>query len=443
MIVTETTSYQEQFERFEQELGAEKPQWLRDLQRRGLARFRELGFPTTKLEDWRFTNVASLTKQNFIAPLTPRSAGQLQDAGELAAQARLDDHFHRLVFVNGRYAAELSHIGDLPEGVHIDHLEQVLRTQPDQVSERLGRQANFEQAALAALNTALFQDGAVISVADGVQLDTPIHLVFITERDEQAIASFPRNLIKLGKGSNVQILETHVGSPGAAYFTNSVMEIELDETAELDHYKLQGDSIAAHHIASTYVDQRGQSIYRNHYFAFGGALSRNEIACMLDGEQVQTVLNGLYMISGNQLADCRTRIEHAKPNCESHEMYKGILDNHARGVFNGRIHVHPDAQKTDAKQSNQAILLSDDAVIDTKPELEIYADDVRCTHGATVGELDDLALFYLRSRGIPEPLAHKMLIFAFANDVVQGARIEPLKKYLEAVLLADHGLPQV
>ncbi len=443
MIVTETTSYQEQFERFEQELGADKPQWLRDLQRRGLARFRELGFPTTKLEDWRFTNVASLAKQDFIAPLTPRVPGQVHDAGELAAQALLDDSFHRLVFINGRFAAEFSRIGELPEGVQVNHLEQVLRTQADQIGEQLGQQASLENASLTALNTAMFQDGAVISVAAGVQLETPIHLVFITERDEQAVASFPRSLIKLGKGSNVQVLETHVGSPGATYFTNSVLEIELDDEAELDHYKLQSDSIAAHHIAATHVHQRGQSIYRNHYFAFGGALSRNEIACTLDGEQVQTILNGLYMISGDQLADCRTRIEHAKPNCESHEMYKGILDNHARGVFNGRIHVHPDAQKTDAKQSNQAILLSDDAVIDTKPELEIYADDVRCTHGATVGELDDTALFYLRSRGIPEPLAHKMLIFAFANDVVQGAKIEPLKKYLEAVLLADHGLPQV
>lgn len=443
MIVTETISYQEQFERIEQELGAEKPQWLRDLQRRGLARFRELGFPTTKLEDWRFTNVTSLAKQNFTTPLLPRVAGSLREAGDLATQTLLDDSFHRLVFINGQYAAEFSRIGDLPAGVQIDHLSNALRSRPESVSEPLSRQANFDDAAFTALNTALFQDGAVLEVADGVQLETPVHLVFITDRDEQAVASFPRNLIKLGKGSNLQVLETHVGAAGAAYFTNSVTEIELDELAELDHYKLQSDSIAAHHIASTYVDQHRESVYRNHYFAFGGALSRNEIICMLDGEQVETTLNGLYMISGNQLADCRTRIEHAKPNCESHELYKGILDNHARGVFNGRIHVHPDAQKTDAKQSNQALLLSDDAVIDTKPELEIYADDVRCTHGATVGELDDTALFYLRSRGIPEPLAHKMLIFAFANDVVQGARIEPLKKYLEAVLLADHGLPPV
>lgn len=443
MIVTETTSYQEQFERFEQEQGTEKPQWLRDLQRRGLDRFRELGFPTTKLEDWRFTNVKSLTQQNFITPLARRVPGQLRDAGDLAAQALLDDNFHRLVFINGQYAAEFSRVGELPAGIQLTHLGGLLQSQPQTLGDQLGRQASFEDAALTALNTALFQDGVVINVADGVQMETPIHLVFITDRDEQAVASFPRNLIKLGKGSSIQVLETHVGSPGASYFTNSVMEIELDEAADLDHYKLQSDSIAAHHIASTYVNQRGTSTYRNHYFAFGGALSRNEIACMLDGEQVETVLNGLYMISGNQLADCRTRIDHAKPNCESHELYKGILDNHARGVFNGRIHVHPDAQKTDAKQSNQALLLSDDAVIDTKPELEIYADDVRCTHGATIGELDDTALFYLRSRGIPEPLAHKMLIFAFANDVVQGARIEALKKYLEAVLLADHGLPPV
>lgn len=440
MIVTETTSYQEQFERLQRELAADKPQWLIDLQRRSFDRFSQLGFPSTKQEDWRFTNVASLAKQAFVAPLAKTTA---RDAADLASQSLLDPSFHRLVFVNGRYAAELSQIHELPAGLSIAPLGRVINSASDFGAEQLGRYATLDRAPFTALNTSLFQDGAAISVAAGVKVDTPIHLVFITGMDAQAAASFPRNLIQIGKGGSAQLLETHVGSPGATYFTNSVTEIELGEAAQLDHYKLQSDSIAAHHIAATHVNQQASSIYRNHYFAFGSALSRNEIYCMLGGEQIKTVLNGLYMVSGNQLADCRTRIDHAKPHCESHEMYKGILDNRARGVFNGKIHVHPDAQKTDAKQSNQALLLSDDAVIDTKPELEIYADDVRCTHGATVGELDAAALFYLRSRGIPEPLARKMLIFAFANDVVQGLQIAVLKKHLESVLLADHGLPQV
>jgi Fe-S cluster assembly protein SufD len=440
MIVTETTSYQDQFERLEQELASEKPQWLVDLQRRGLDRFNELGFPSTKLEDWRFTNVAALAKQAFVAPLKQEVT---PDARELAAQAMLDQSFHRLVFLNGRFAPELSQRAKLPAGVSIEPLSSDLKTDSSFVAGHLGRNANLNQSTFTALNTALFQDGATIRIADEVALDTPIHLVFITGMDSQAAASFPRNVIDIGKSASAKIVETHVGTPGAAYFTNCVTEIALGEGAALDHYKLQSDSIAAHHIAATHVDQQASSSYRNHYFAFGAALSRNEIYCMLGGEKVEAVLNGLYMVSGGQLADCRTRIDHAKPHCESHEMYKGILDNKARGVFNGKIHVHPDAQKTDAKQSNQALLLSDDAVIDTKPELEIYADDVRCTHGATVGELDSKALFYLRSRGIPEPLARKMLIFAFANDVVQGLRIESLKKYLESVLLADHGLPQV
>lgn len=440
MIVTATQSYQEQFERLAPQRAAQGPQWLVDLQRRGLERFQELGFPTRKLEDWRFTNVAALTKTSFDAalehPLRP-------EAQELAAQATLDPSYHRLVFVNGRYVAELSNIGTLPAGVSVQPLANALQSNPESLRGPLARLATFDQATFTALNTAMFQDGVAIRVDEGVNLETPVHLIFVTDRQPPAVASFPRNLIQVGPRGSARLLETHLGAAGAEYFTAPVTEIEVAQDALLDHYKLQSDSIAAHHIASTHIDQQASSTYRNHYFAFGGALSRNEIYCRLGGEQVTAVLNGLYMISGNQLADCRTRIDHAMPHCESHELYKGILDNHSRGVFNGKIHVHPDAQKTDAKQSNQALLLSDDAVIDTKPELEIYADDVRCTHGATIGELDENALFYLRSRGIPQALAHKMLIFAFANDVVQGLQVDSLKKYLESVLLADHGLPPV
>ena len=440
MIVTETTSYQEHFEQVGQQFAVSQNQWLTDLRADAFRRFNLLGFPTTKLEDWRFTNISAIAKTAFATAPETHSA----DAADLISQASLGNGVYRLAFINGCFTPELSDTDELPVGVSVTSLASDIETIPNVISQHIGSCFRTEPTPFSLLNTALFRDGASVRIDDGTKLDKAIHLIFLTiGGGDQPVASFPRNLITVGKQSEVRVVETHVGAPGQTYLTNGVTEWFLGENAQVDHYKLQSDSIAAYHVASTHVVQSASSRYSNHYFAFGGALSRNEINCFHIGENVETILNGLYMISGNQLADCRTRIDHAMPHCESHEMYKGILDNHARGVFNGKIHVHPDAQKTDAKQSNQALLLSDDAVIDTKPELEIYADDVRCTHGATVGELDTASMFYLRSRGIPESLARKILIFAFANDVVQGLHVEPLKKHLEAVLLADHGLPYV
>lgn len=439
MIVTETTTYQEHFDRALQAFPSEQPQWLAGRRREGFERFNQLGFPTTKQEDWRFTNVATIAKSSFAIAGDTRS----EHALAAIAEAGLGDATYRLVFINGQLAQDLSSLSVLPDGVTVQSLSSFIASRPEVCEQHFGKAFRTEPSSFASLNTGLFRDGAAIHVPEGTKLDKPVHLIFFTDSQGDAVSVFPRNLVVVGENSSLQIVESHIGSAGQSYLADGVTEIFVGDSAEVDHYKLQSDSIAAYHIASTHVVQGSGSRYRNHYFAFGGAISRNEINCFHTGEQVETILNGLYMVSGNQLADCRTRIDHAMPNCESHEMYKGILDNSARGVFNGKIHVHPDAQKTDAKQSNQALLLSDDAVIDTKPELEIYADDVRCTHGATVGELDETALFYLRSRGVPVDLARKILIFAFANDVVQGLNIEPLKKHLESVLLADHGLPYV
>jgi Fe-S cluster assembly protein SufD len=439
MIVTETTTYQEQFDRALEDSSPQQPEWLMNQRRDGFDRFNQLGFPTTKLEDWRFTNVAAIAKTSFVIAADSRT----EHALAAIAEAGLGDDTYRLVFINGQLATDLSSLAELPEGVVVQSLGNFIAARGAVCEAYFGKAIRTEPSSFGSLNTGLFRDGAAIHVADGVKLDKPVHLIFFTDSSGDAVSVFPRNLVVVGDESGLQLIESHIGSAGQAYLADGVTEIFLGRSAEVDHYKLQSDSIAAYHVATTHVVQAASSHYRNHYFAFGGAISRNEINCFHTGEHVETILNGLYMVSGNQLADCRTRIDHAMPNCESHEMYKGILDNSARGVFNGKIHVHPDAQKTDAKQSNQALLLSDDAVIDTKPELEIYADDVRCTHGATVGELDETALFYLRSRGVPVDLARKILIFAFANDVVQGLNVEPLKKHLESVLLADHGLPYV
>lgn len=440
MIATETDTYQIEHARFREAQSSIIPTWLCELRERGLNRFTELGIPTTRDEEWRFTNIAPLLKKPFKVADGATPVGSQID--ELIQQAALDDDFHRLVFVNGRFSEHWSMRHELPPGVIVESLAETIRQNPDSIELRLAGDAELEHSAFRALNTAFTEDGANISVPDGVAVDRPIHLIFLSVTDEPSV-SHPRSLVSLGKNSRATVVESYLGVEGPAYFTNAVTGIELGESADLDHHKLQHEQPNALHLATTHVRQQASSRFRSHYFSFGGDLARNALNCALEGEAIECTLNGLYMPTGDQLMDCRTRIDHAKPHCNSFELYKGILDDRAKGVFNGKIYVHQDAQKTDAKQSNQAILLSDDAVIDTKPQLEIYADDVRCTHGATVGALDDQALYYLRSRGIPADLARTMLIFAFANDVVQGVEVPAVQRRLESILLAERGLPCV
>jgi len=439
MIVTENETYQEQHAAFQRQ---PSPTWLTELRQQGFEAFMRLGIPNRRLEDWRFTNVAPLAKRPYVLASRAPSANEItnDDIQELVAQTALDDNFHRLVFINGRYSSEWSRLHELSDGVVIDNLMTVISNRPGDVQSQLGSQVDFDDAGFAALNTAFLEDGAVIDIPANVTLDRPIHLVFLSTGNSQTV-SHPRNLIRIGQHSKAHVIETYLGQ-GEAYFTNAITQIWLDEAAQLDHYKLQHEQVGALHIALTSTEQSESSHFRSHYFSFGASLARNELNCRLDGEEIETTLNGLYMPTGDQLMDCRTRIDHAKPHCNSYELYKGVLDDRARGVFNGKIFVHQDAQKTDAKQSNQALLLSDDAAVNTKPQLEIYADDVRCTHGATIGELDEAALYYLRSRGIPTDLARKILIFAFANDVVQGVELPAVRQHLESILLSGHELSE-
>ncbi len=439
MIATENETYQEQHAAVQRK---SSPTWLVELRQRGFDAFTRLGLPTKRLEDWRFTNVASLAARPYeLASLAnPNDETSNNEISELASHATIDEDFHRLVFINGRYCDQFSRLHDFPAGVVIDNLGSVICDRPSDVEALLASDHNFGDSPFAALNTAFINDGAFMDIPDGVVLDRPVHLVFLSIGSSPTV-SHPRNLIRVGKHSKAHVIESYLGH-GDAYFTNAITQVTLDESAELDHHKLQHEQVGALHIALTGVDQRTSSRFRSHYFSFGASLARNELNCVLDGEQIETTLNGLYMPKGDQLMDCRTRIDHAKPHCNSYELYKGILDDKARGVFNGKIFVHQDAQKTDAKQSNQALLLSDDAVVNTKPQLEIYADDVRCTHGATIGELDEAAMHYLRSRGIPADLARKILIFAFANDVVQGVELPAVRRHLESVLLSGHELSE-
>ena len=304
----------------------------------------------------------------------------------------------------------------------------------------LARYARFQSHAFVALNTAALEDGAFISIPRNAVVDEPIHLLFVSTATEHPTVSHPRTLILAGENSQATIVETYVGPEGDVYFTNAVTEVVCAENAVIDHYKVQRESLAAFHIATMQVQLARSSNFTSHSIGLGGRLVRNDANAVLGGEGGECTLNGVYLANGRQLMDNHTAIDHAMPHCNSHEVYKGIIDGHARGVFNGKIFVRPDAQKTDAKQTNQTLLLSPDAQIHTKPQLEIFADDVRCTHGATIGQFSADALFYLRARGINKDDARALLTYAFASDIVSRIKVEPIRAQLDHALLSERAL---
>jgi Fe-S cluster assembly protein SufD len=433
--VTENNPFVTDFDRRETELNADLPRWVHRLRRGAIARFAASGLPTMRDEEWRFTNLASLKKTNFEPAGLPTD-GRLHPVG----LPRFDGP--RLVLVNGHYCRNLSSVESTPDGLTVNGLAETLRTAPELVEPHLGRYASTEDYPLVALNTAFLADGVVIHVRPGVVVEHPIHVLHVSTAGPRPHVAHPRNLIVAGRHSQVTVVERYLGLEDNLYFNNAVTELVLDDGAIVDHYKIQQEGRRAVHVGTVQAQQGRGSTFCSHLVALGGELSRHETNTRLDAEGCHTELRGLYMPRGNQHVDSRTRIDHVSPHCTSHELYKGILDDEAHGVFNGKIFVHQDAQKTDAKQTNQVLLLSDGATINTKPQLEIFADDVKCTHGATVGQLDAEALFYLRSRGISRDHAHNLLIYAFAAEVLEQIRWEPLRLELEDLLLAGRGLPR-
>ena len=406
------------------------PRWLQDLRERGAVRFADLGFPTVRQEEWRFTSVAPIASTEFQPAPEGRLAPEQVD-GFLYADAP-----YRLVIVNGRFAPELSRTRGLPQGMHFGSLATALSEQADTVARYLGQLAEFETRAFSALNTAFLDDGAYVCIPDGAVLERPLQLIFVSVADG-AVMSHPRVLIIAGERSQSRIVETYVGADDQVYFSNPVTEVFAGENAIVDHYKVQEESTQAFHVASMHVHAARSATFSSHSFALGGRLVRNDVFAHLDGEGAEVTLNGLYLADGDRLVDNHTTIDHAKPHCPSHEIYKGILGGRARAVFNGKIIVRQGAQKTDAKQTNRALLLTDEAAINTKPQLEIFADDVKCTHGAAIGQLDEDALFYLQARGLTYFEARDLLIHAFAGDILERVKIEPLKRALEGELYAQ------
>jgi len=408
------------------------PRWLQDLRDRGAARFASLGFPTTRDEDWRFTSVSPIANAEFSP--TPPTAGALTEQD--LAPFVYANAAHRLVVVNGRVAPELSRVTGLPTGVRFGSLADAIQSESDAVARYFGQLADFSSRSFTALNTAFVQDGAFVLIPDRLVLESPLQIIFLSTGAGSFMSS-PRTLVLAGERSQSRIVETYVGTPGHGYFTNAVTEVAVGEYAIVDHYKVQEEAVEAFHIAAMHVHAARNATFSSHAFSLGGRIARNDIFTVLDGEGAECTLNGLYLADGERLVDTHTTIDHAKPHCPSHEVYKGILGGRARAVFNGKIIVRPDAQKTDAKQTNRALLLTDDATINTKPQLEIFADDVKCTHGAAIGQLDEDALFYLRSRGFTFAEARDMLIHAFAGEILDRVQVEPLRRALEEELYAQ------
>jgi len=392
--------------------------WLDALRTQGIEAFRANGLPNRKVEAWRYTNVGALEKQGFAPLAEPAPLDALPEGAALNIGGAC-----RIVFVNGRLRADLSELDHLPEGVVARSLAEALGGKDGELEDLIAPASRERDGALASLNDAFMEDGLVLRIAAGATVETPIHLVSVgVPVAGEAIAFHPRNLVVAASGSRATLVESHIGAGVGSYFSNSVTDIRVEKGATLTHAKLQDEGPKAFHVALGRVRIGDKAVYDNFVLHRGGELARNEIHARIDGSDAECRLNGAYLGAGRQHLDHTTVIEHKAPGSRSREVFKGALDGRARGVFQGRIVVHRDAQQTDGHQLNKTLLLHRNAEMDAKPELEIYADDVKCSHGATIGELDDMALFYLRARGIDEATARDMLVTAFLNEAVEELR---------------------
>lgn len=423
--------YVQQFAELSGRLPGSAVPWLHRRREEALDQFSRLGFPTTRDEDWKYTNVRPIIKRPFELA-SECCVGLVED--DLGDDLLPELEAHRLVFVNGRLAPQLSRLGDLPEGVSLDGLARLLDSEPESVETYLGRLAKPSAHGFAALNLAYMTDGAVLRVGKGVAMEHPIHLLYVATPQAAYMGYHLRNLVIAEEGSRAQVIEHYVTLGEAVCLNNVVTEVAVGASATVAHYKLQQESEKTYHVATLEVQQVEASRFDSYSVSMGGALTRNDINASLDAEGAHCELIGLYVAGGRQHVDYHTRVHHLRPEGTSREFYRGVLSGRGRGVFNGQVYVHPGAQKTDATQSNNNLLLSPDAEVDTKPQLEIYADDVSCSHGATVGQLDPEMLFYLRSRGIPEPMARGMLTYGFARDLVERIGIAPIRHRIEVEL---------
>jgi Fe-S cluster assembly protein SufD len=406
------------------------PAWVKERREAAARQFAEAGYPTTRLEDWRFTNVSPIAEANW-----PLAQGGFPQAEALVASVNVPGAV-RLAIVNGQFAAGLSDLSALPKGLRIASLRDGARDATDGIETHLGKVFSIATHPFAALNTSFLDDGVAIMVTAGAVVETPVHIVIVTSGGGKPVAAHPRVLIVAGANSQIGIAQTFIGTAGDTYFNNAVAEVVVGDSARVELYTDQRESEQAFHVANIQAHVGAKGVFESHAFATGARIMRHDIGIGLKGEGADCTMNGVYLADGERLMDTHTSLDHAMPHCTSHEIYKGILAGKSKAVFNGRIIVQLDAQKTDAKQTNRALLLSDEATINSNPQLEIFADDVKCTHGAAVGQLDEEALFYLQARGLTRLEARDMLLHAFAGEVIAGLKIPALREQIEANFFA-------
>lgn len=422
--------YLENFQVFENSLNGEKEKPFHLVRKEAIESFSNLNFPAVKDEEWRFTNISPLLKNKFVLPQVDQSRS-IEDLSKYLIEG-LETNL--LTFVNGIYSAELSSIYDLPEGVVICNIAEAAEKHHPLLEKYFAKYAKNKDNIFNSLNAAFTNNGAFIYIPDGKIIEKPVMILHVVSAGEDKLLVQPRNIFIAGTNSQVKIIENYTSVNGGVYFTNAITEIICGEDAVVEHIKLQNESHNAFHIATIEIDLEKHSNFSSYNVSLGSAITRNNINAKFNAEWSECTFNGLLLTDGTQLIDNHTMIDHAVPNCVSHELYKGVLDGKSKAVFNGKVMVRKDAQKTNAFQQNKTIILSDEALIDTKPQLEIFADDVKCSHGATIGRLDEDSLFYLRARGIGLEQAKTILIYAFASDVVHSINIDPLKDHLEKLL---------
>jgi Fe-S cluster assembly protein SufD len=407
------------------------PPWLRELRDRSIARFDALGFPTTKQEEWRFTNVAPIAEKQFRLP--KRDAARPAPAAIAPyLMSGAGPATHQLVFVNGYWSPALSTLDDLPASVQVTSIGEAVEREPALFERHFARSG--EQGAFTALNTAFLSDGAFVHVPAGVELPAPLQILFFTVPGAEPLVTHPRTLVFVERSAKVAIVETYAAAGDGIYWTNAVTELVAEEGARVDWHRVQREAVSAYHTASTHTRQGRDAVVHLHTVALGASLARHDVRLTLEGQGGQGILNGLYLLRGSQHVDHHTWIDHAAPHCETHEYFNGVLDGESRSVFNGRIIVRPGAQRTDSKQTNNNLLLSAGAHADSQPQLEIYADDVKCTHGSTTGPLDDRVLFYLRSRGLDADSARRLLTYGFAAEILERMEVAPLREQLDTLV---------
>lgn len=426
--------YQEAFRALQESRGVESSSWINRLRENAMERFLELGFPSVKEEEWKYTNVAAIARTDFqptvsSAPAS-KSGAELKQLGSVP-EARAS----QLVFIDGALQKNLSSLGGLGDQVVAIDLGQAIADErySEVVRTHLARQADYVVNGFTALNTAFINNGAFVYIPKGLTVEAPIHLLFIAESGRAA--NFPRLLIVADKNSKATVVENYVSADAEQYLTNAVVEVVLEEGARLEHYKVQRESVEAFHVATTAVGLGRNSTYDTTTITFGAKLSRHDIVVTMDHEGAECWVDGLYLVTGEQHADTHSVIDHRQPQCTSHQLYKGILDGKSRAVFNGKVFVRHNAQKTDAMQTNKNLLLSNDARVDTKPQLEILADDVKCAHGAAVGQIDEEELFYLETRGIHPDLGRNLLTYGFAEEVIAKIKLDSIRRELDEAVL--------